>query len=265
MCKQLKILISVICHGHDSLIIQLNCLSLLAQSSDIEVILKNNLHLVDESIIEYCRDNDIHLLDEEYGLGFGDNNNYVFNYAINNLGIKDDDYFLILNPDVYVDVTTILDACELARNQQSELSTINLFKDEKLKEHDLCVRSFPSLIDFFFSYVGFGNQTIIDKSSLSEPTNADWAAGSFLLFKTSLYRELGGFDPLYFMYCEDIDICWRSQNLFNQKLLFIPDLKAIHHAKHANRTIFSRHFFWHVKSMLRYLTLLYGLRKPYKK
>ena len=54
----------------------------------------------------------------------------------------------------------------------------------------------------------------------------DWAAGSFLLFKASLFRKLGGFDPGYFMYCEDIDICWRAQKLFNQQLLFNPNIKA---------------------------------------
>ena len=36
-----------------------------------------------------------------------------------------------------------------------------------------------------------------------------WASGAAFLISVSLYRDLGGFDPCFFMYCEDVDLSWR--------------------------------------------------------
>jgi N-acetylglucosaminyl-diphospho-decaprenol L-rhamnosyltransferase len=40
-----------------------------------------------------------------------------------------------------------------------------------------------------------------------------WCSGCCLLFPSSIYEELGGFDDLFFLYCEDVDISWRTQLL----------------------------------------------------
>ncbi len=200
-----------------------------------------------------------------HGLGFGANNNYIFNWCINNLGLTEDDYFLVLNPDVDIDSESILSVAKSASIFETELSTINLYKDDTYSALDNCIRSFPSLIDFITSYAGLGNKTVLDKKLIDSPRFVDWAAGSFLLFKASLYRDLGGFDSGYFMYCEDIDICWRAQREFNQRLMFYPNVRAIHYAKHANRSFFTMHFIWHLKSMCRYLFMYYGFRRPFTK
>jgi len=259
----MRIFISVISHGHEDLIRKLGCLSELAKHLDLTIVLKDNISSSDLS--EFSKSNGIHLIDSNHGLGFGENNNYIFNWCIRNLQLGDDDYFLILNPDVYVGYSDVLKIVELAEEKNAQLATINLFKDEKFEVFDECIRSFPSILDFVSSYTGFGNKTVLNKAKVTEAVEVDWAAGSFLLFKASLYRKLGGFDPNYFMYCEDIDICWRAQKTFGEKLIFFPQIKAIHHAQHANRSLFSKHFIWHVKSMVRYLLLFYGLRKSFKK
>jgi N-acetylglucosaminyl-diphospho-decaprenol L-rhamnosyltransferase len=260
----MKIFISVVCHCHEELILKLDCLSQLAKKDNITVILKNNTALTSYNLADYCKKYDIHFIDERHGLGFGENNNFIIDYAIDRLNLTEEDYFLVLNPDVYITPNAIFNAVQSAQKAKSELVTINLFKDNKLEVFDNCVRKFPSVLDFISSYAGLGNKTIIDKSKVEKSVKADWAAGSFLLFKASLYKKLGGFDPNYFMYCEDIDICWRSQKIYNQKLMFFPQIKAIHHAQHANRSLFSKHFIWHVKSMFRYLAMFYGLRKAYR-
>jgi hypothetical protein len=87
----------------------------------------------------------------------------------------------------------------------------------------------------------------------------DWAAGSFLLFRSGMYTELNGFDTSYFMYCEDIDICWRAKVKVKSPVVYLPHIKALHYAKHANRNVFSKHFYWHVKGVLRFLAKKNGL------
>jgi N-acetylglucosaminyl-diphospho-decaprenol L-rhamnosyltransferase len=41
-------------------------------------------------------------------------------------------------------------------------------------------------------------------------TGADWVSGSCFLARRGALEELGGFDEAYFMYAEDIDLCWRA-------------------------------------------------------
>lgn len=37
-----------------------------------------------------------------------------------------------------------------------------------------------------------------------------WASGAFLLASSVAFEKLGGFDPLYFLYNEDVDLSWRA-------------------------------------------------------
>lgn len=259
----MKIYISVVSHGHEQLITEIGCLAELSKRAEIEIIIKNNKPFSSSELIDLCEGHNIHLLDQCYGLGFGENNNYVYQWCSENLGIADDDWFLVLNPDVLVNSSSIIELVNRAVENKNQLATLNLFKDSDYTVYDNCIRLFPSLLDFISSYIGLGNKTILNKATIDKEQKVDWAAGSFLLFKASLYRGLGGFDPKYFMYCEDIDICWRAQKLKTTSLVFYPDIKAIHYAEHANRSLFSKHFIWHVKSMIRYLFISYNLCKPY--
>ncbi|OUR92443.1 glycosyl transferase family 2 [Gammaproteobacteria bacterium 42_54_T18] len=261
----MKIFVSVVSHGHEKLISELGCLAELSQHIQIEIVIKNNISINNLSLKTSSIANNIHLLDECYGLGFGENNNYVYQWCVDNLNMTDDDWFLVLNPDVLVESSSLLELVKRASENGSELATINLYKDNEFKAYDNCVRNFPTLVDFISSYIGLGNKTIIDKKNVHEEQNVDWAAGSFLLFKARLYHELGGFDPKYFMYCEDIDICWRAQKLKAIKMIFYPDIKAIHFAEHANRSLFSKHFIWHIKSIIRYLLVSYSILKPFNR
>lgn len=246
----MKLFISVVSHNHSKIINDLNCLA--ALSDRIQVIVKSNTPNDDFSELS-ARDN-VHWINSHYGLGFGANNNFVHSYILENLNMNDDDYFLVLNPDVFVDECSLLKLISRMSEDNLVLSTINLYKDDSMTVSDDSIRRFPTFLQFFRSFLGGGNTSIIDKSELAEPSRVDWAAGSFLCFSSGHYKKLSGFDENYYMYCEDIDICYRSYLLGNP-VVYMPDLKAVHFAAHANRNLFSKHFYWHVKSALRFLLL----------
>ncbi|MGH9101122.1 MAG: glycosyltransferase family 2 protein, partial [Acidimicrobiales bacterium] len=43
-----------------------------------------------------------------------------------------------------------------------------------------------------------------------EPRAVDWVSGACFCARRSALEELGGFDEAYFMFAEDIDLCWRA-------------------------------------------------------
>lgn len=247
----MSIYIAIVSHGHSDLIRELGTVKELAECLNICIAVLDNLG--EASLEAFCDSNNIDYLLNNLPLGFGTNNNKIYSFLKNKHFIKPDDYFVILNPDVIIDCSMIKLLVEQMGCEGSLVGTCNLFKDYEFKVFDNSIRSYPSFFDFFKSFLLGENPTIIDKSKYFEPMSVDWAAGSFLCFKAGHYEKLGGFDQRYFMYCEDIDICLRSDKLFNEKVMYFPNVYALHLAKHSNRSLFSRHFFWHVKSIARYL------------
>lgn len=244
----MSIVISVVSHNHFKIIKELQSLDKLANHFDVYLI--DNVK--EEGLENWCNQHNIKYLVNEARCGFSENNNKVFAQAFPG-GSNENDWFLVLNPDVIVKHEDITNLLAKMRQDGSRLATINLYKDRDFTTYDYAVRNFPDLKDFIKSYMTGANPTIVDKSSITQPLKVDWASGSFLMFQAPLYQQIKGFDKGYFMYCEDIDICLRSAVLQKENVTFYPEIKALHFAAHSNRKLLSKSFFWHVKSMIRYL------------
>lgn len=55
----------------------------------------------------------------------------------------------------------------------------------------------------------------------------DWVLGAFMLSRLGLLKKLKGFDEDFFLYGEDMELCYRiKQNRW--KIAFLPDAKVIH-------------------------------------
>lgn len=248
--------ISIISHGHSELINRLSCLPSLCDSYKV-VVKSNKPH---DCFKKLSLNENFYWLDELYYLGFGHNNNIVFDYCQTQLCMSSDDYFIVLNPDVVISAESVESLIHKMKAEHSKVAAINLFKDKKFKEYDNSIRQFPTLLNLTKSFLGLGNKSILDKNKIQASCNVDWAAGSFLSFLACHYQRLGGFDENYFMYCEDIDICYRS-SLLECPVTYYPDIIALHLAKHENRKILSKHFYWHLFSALRFILTKYGFTK----
>nr|BCN22393.1 rhamnosyltransferase [Vibrio mimicus] len=244
----MKLFISVINHNHDQIIVSNPTLQQLATKH--HVILKSNTPASQE-LTDYCFKNNITLLQGKSVKGFGANNNEVYNYARTKLEMKDEDFFLVLNPDVEITLESVNKLISEVMLLSTDIASINLYKDKNLTIYDNSIRHYPKLFSPIKTLLGIKRSDIFDKSVIDKPIRIDWAAGSFLLFKSACYQNLNGFDEKYFMYFEDADICTRAnKNGFN--VFYIPSIKAIHYASHQNRRIFSKHFIWYWKSSLLY-------------
>jgi N-acetylglucosaminyl-diphospho-decaprenol L-rhamnosyltransferase len=55
-----------------------------------------------------------------------------------------------------------------------------------------------------------------------------WAMGAAWLVPRVAWQEIGGFDPDYFLYAEDMDFCWRLQAV-GREVLALPGVTILHH------------------------------------
>lgn len=243
-----KVFISVVSHGHCNLIQDLGVLQDLAQNYN--VVLKLNRQEKDQA--EYIRSSGVSVIEKDYGRGFGENNNIVYCYCKKYLNMKNHDIFLVLNPDVIITSNDIDKLIKSYVKNQFKMAAINLYKDREFNVYDNSIRNFPNLSTFILSFLGMTSKYVINKDNITRPERIDWCAGSFIAFNAKHYNDLNGFDENYFMYCEDIDICYRSK-LSGEAVLYLPEVKAVHFAEHSNKKILSRHFYWHLSSILRFL------------
>jgi hypothetical protein len=56
----------------------------------------------------------------------------------------------------------------------------------------------------------------------------DIVSGCLLMIRRDLWQRLGGFDPQFFMYCEDADLCIRAKKA-RARSLICPTATVIHH------------------------------------
>jgi len=243
--------ISIVSHGHFNLIKSLNCVSELVKKDFIRICILDNIG--EEKLKEWCKKNNIFYINNPKKLGFGENNNRIFSFFLKSKFFNSADKFLVLNPDVIVSSESIYMLADLSNKHRAKVSTLNLYKDDAYTVYDNAVRRYPTIKNYLSSMFFGKNASIIDKTGISQPSYVDWAAGSFLMFDAQHYNNLQGFDTGYFMYCEDIDLCLRSDKVLNEQVLFFPNIKAQHLAKHASRSIFSKHLYWHLRSMFRFL------------
>jgi N-acetylglucosaminyl-diphospho-decaprenol L-rhamnosyltransferase len=59
------------------------------------------------------------------------------------------------------------------------------------------------------------------------PTTTDWVSGACFLARRSVLDELGGFDESYFMFAEDMDLCWRAHRI-GWRVGFVPAAEVTH-------------------------------------
>ncbi len=58
--------------------------------------------------------------------------------------------------------------------------------------------------------------------------DVDQICGAFMLIRPDAWREMGGFDPHYFMYNEDVDLNFRLRRA-GWRIVFLPDARITHH------------------------------------
>lgn len=78
-----------------------------------------------------------------------------------------------------------------------------------------------------------------DSAQEGVPRDADWLPGACLLVRRSVFDQLGGFDPAYFMYFEDVDLGYRIGKL-GYRNVYQPHAHVQHIGAHSTEGESSR-------------------------
>ncbi|BBB25225.1 glycosyl transferase [Amphritea japonica ATCC BAA-1530] len=251
--------ISIVSHGNDDDIIDNFNLKEINSLSNVTVIIRDNLS--SQRLSEYCSTHGFEYNSSDLCLGFGSNNNINFKVS-RDLGMSHNDWFVVCNPDLNISESMINNLLSRVNSQSGKIYSINLFFDKEFSVMEYSLRKFPTFLSFFNVLKGRSFTDSYEKAELQDGSIVDWAAGSFLVFNADLYENLGGFDEKYFMYFEDVDICYRAKKIFFQDVVYLRNVVAIHQGGYKNRNIFSQHFRWYFISLFRFLfKSTFGLMK----
>ncbi len=100
----------------------------------------------------------------------------------------------------------------------------------KLSNHDGLPQAscgkFYTLGNLFLMLAGFEKIARIRECPIGIK-KADWVSGACMMIKKSVFDKIGGFDENFFMYMEDMEICFRAKS-FGLLTYFYPYIKLVH-------------------------------------
>jgi len=224
--KEVDLTISVVLYKNNPTEIQ-NLITCIEQT-----LLDYNLFFVDNSPSDKLRfvenkKNTVYIFNNK-NIGFGHAQNIAIKRAI-----KMSKYHLILNPDITFG-KDVLEKIFLFMEQHHEIGQLMpkvFYPDGKIQK--LC-KLLPSPIDLFgrrflsnakyiqqrnkrYELDGFEYDRILDTPNLS---------GCFMFIRSSVLKEVKGFDSRYFMYLEDFDLTRRIHKI--ARTVFYPEVSVTH-------------------------------------
>ena len=239
------ICVSIVSHGHGSMVSSL--INTLLKFSDVEKIVVT-LNIPEKPI--FPSNDRIQLIQNAAPKGFGANHNQAFFYS-------NSEFFCVLNPDIYFGENPFPLLIQAASDCGIGL-VAPIIKNEAGDIED-SIRTFLTPISILRRRL-LGRREV-DRFNEGGPNFCiEWAGGMCMIFPSSVYAAINGFDEKYFMYVEDADICTRLW-LAGYKVLACPDAVVIHDARRASRKNW-QHFRWHITSLFRYFWRYTGRLPP---
>jgi len=156
----------------------------------------------------------------------GENLGYA---AGNNVGIdsadSDCDYIAILNPDTEVDKNWLHELVQaLEMKPKAGLATSKILLYDSRDTVNTCGNY------EHFAGLAFCNGLNENSSLYNTQTLTAGVSGCSFLARRTILEKLGGFDPDFFMYHEDVDLSWRARRA-GYDILYVPASIVYHKYK----------------------------------
>ena len=142
-------------------------------------------------------------------------------------------YLLLLNSDAVLLPQTLEKMLSLTASHPSAavVGARVLNPDRSFQASHVC---FPGLWQQLLVVSGIGRLLIRRQYPSCDPGTAvgsqpvDWVSGACMLVRTDAFAAVGGFDPAYFLYGEEMDLCFRLRQA-GWEIWYEPNAVVIHH------------------------------------
>ncbi len=208
----------------------LQSISSAAKDLSYQVLIVDNAS--DDGSVEVIKEKfpSVNLIVNTKNVGFGKANNQA-------LAKAKGDYILLLNPDTIVKEDTFENLFKFFEaNADAGMATCKVLNPDGTLQL-ACRRSFPGPWTSFTKVTGlsslFPNNKLFAKYNLTyldenQSYEVDAISGSFMMMRKEVYEKVGGFDPEFFMYGEDLDLCYRIQKS-GYKVYYVHTTEIIHY------------------------------------
>jgi GT2 family glycosyltransferase len=182
--------------------------------------------------------------------------NHGFARAVNEgVRLSQGDWVLLLNPDMSVPprfLDGVLDLTQRLDHNEPRTGIVGLSLRDSDGQLQPSTGPFPT---FLSTLARLLLPRRWRKYNLTRPgQEVDWVTGCCLLVRRQVLRELGGLDPSYFLYYEDVDLCRRAREC-GWSVRYEPGLFAFHHDPLHARSVSP-----HLRLLTRHSLLTYASR-----
>ncbi len=127
-------------------------------------------------------------------------------------------------------------------------------------------RRFPTRLTGFFESTWLGRmwpgnpwarRYYVDDWSPTVRQDVDWLVGAALLVRGEALASVGGFDPSFFMYSEETDLCKRIQNA-GWRVVYEPGGMVIHYEGRSSEQVSTQRHIRFNRSKVRYVGKYFG-------
>jgi GT2 family glycosyltransferase len=179
----------------------------------------------------------VHVVESKENLGFGRANNLAFESARGR-------YVVLLNSDAFLCADTL----SLSLEKMESDPTVGLASGRLVGRDGVLqpsARMFPSPMRQFLVISGladrfprsrFFGQADRTWADPMEPAEVDWVPGAYSIIPAKILNEHGFFDPRFFLYYEEVDLCLRIKNA-GYKVMYWPEIKVVHVGGESSRQI----------------------------
>ena len=197
--------------------------SIIQFSSEADIYLADNASTDDSISYVKATFQNIKIIKNETNLGFAGG----YNVALKQV---DADVFALVNSDIEVTENWLQPIIETFKNEPQTAIIQPKILDYKRKEYFEYAGAAGGFIDKYgypFCRGRIFDSMEKDHGQYNENCEIFWASGACFFIRSSIYKELNGFDSDFFAHQEEIDLCWRAINK-GHKLKFNSDSVVYH-------------------------------------
>ena len=263
--RTLGLSVIIVSHGHEALLHDcVGSLEAAFAGLTAEVILVDNLGTSDIAAAVGEHKVRLHIQTNQRPQGFAQNANQAVHSSAGR-------YVLLLNPDTVFLSGRLADAIAFMDTEPSAgLVGCKLLNPGGSVQTNY--RRFPTIpvvvargchADGWRYRPKFYRHYLMEGERLETVTAVDWVFGAFMLIRRADFDAIGGMDERFYLYYEDVDLCYRLRQK-GLKTYYFPMIAMLHyHQRTSAARPLGMNWRYHVQSVCRYFWKhRYGLRPP---